>query len=298
MQLFRWLWRGRGGDRFAGYYVTRLVHSGDKSSVFEAAKVTPEPPVAIKLYTRAYDRAADQLERKYGIPSEAQVGMILNPASAPGAAAAPIVATIGEGREYGRRHGTRYIVQEFVRGVSLKHLISCRDPSLEDITGSLVLQMCRALRAVHKRGMVFRDFCSDNIIVRRDGTLKLIDLGFVAPVNMAFQERSGTPSYMSPEQIRGEPLGFETDVYSLGVVLYELLTGTLPYVSTIKASDERSMRRRRAEVMRMHLEEPVPELPERARRHASALCRALPRCLAKTRQERFHSVDELIGALV
>jgi len=266
---------GREKRRFGDYNVMRLVHSGEKSSVFEACKVTAEPPVAIKLYTAGYERAAAQIERKYGIPSEAEVGMALNPASASDSASVPIVATIGQGREYGKRHRPRYVVQELVRGVTLKRL----------------------LRLVHRKGYVFRDFCSENLLVRPDGTLKLIDLGFVAPRGIAFEERSGTPSYMSPEQIRGEPLGVETDIYSLGVVLYELLTGRLPFARPAEAVDERTARKRRAEVMRMHLEEPPPEPPPEVRRRAGRLCEVMMRCLAKDPQERFHSVDELIGAL-
>ena len=297
MTLFRRTARKEGRDRFPGYSVRRLVHSGDKSFVFEATKLAGAP-VAIKLYTRSYDRAAAGIERKYGIQSEAQVGMLLNPASAEGSYIFPIVATIGEGKEYGGRSGARYIVQEFVQGVNLKHLIACSDPTVEARTGSLVLQMCRALRAVHKKGLVFRDVCSDNMIVRPDGTLKLIDLGFAAPAGLAFAERSGTPSYMSPEQIRGEPLGFETDIYSLGVVAYELLAARLPFVSSIPGSDDPSTRRRRAEVMRMHLSAPVPPLPAEPWERARAICEALPRCLAKNRRDRFYTIDELIAALV
>ncbi len=295
------LWPKRGHrrsrERFGDYHVTRLVHSGEKSFVFEAAKVTPEEPVAIKLYTWSYDRAAAELEGKYGLQSEAEVGMELNPLRAQDADDCPIVATLGKGREYGKRRGTRYIVQEFVRGVGLGHLIACRDPSLKDRTQRLAIRMCRALQAVHRKGYVFRDFCSDNLIVQKGGVLRLIDLGFVAPPGIAFEERSGTPSYMSPEQIQGKPLGFETDIYSLGVVVYELLTGELPYVSRIAGSDEQSVRRRGRDVMQMHLREPVPQLPQELHSGAAALCEALPRCLAKDPEERFRSVEELMAAL-
>ena len=146
--------------------------------------------------------------------------------------------------------------------------------------------------------MVFRDFCSDNIIVGKDGSLKVVDLGFVAPDGLAFAERCGTPSYMSPEQIRGEPLGIESDVYSLGVVLYELLTGKLPFVSDAPGTDDKAINRRRLEVMRMHLEEPVPQIPEQILRRATALSEVAVRCLRKKPQDRPRSMDEVIAALV
>jgi serine/threonine-protein kinase len=289
---------GKSRARFGQYYVTRLVHSGDKSFVFEAGRVAEAPSVAVKLYTKSYDRRAAELERKYGLPSEAELGRIINPADAEGAQRSPVVATLGGGREYGRRRGTRYIVQEFVPGVCLKHLIACRDRSVVERCGSLVLQMCRALRQVHRKGYVFRDFCPDNLIVGPGGKLKLIDLGFVAPAGMAFEERSGSPSYMSPEQIRGEPLGAESDVYALGAVLFELLEGRPPYISRIPARDESAARRLRAEVMQMHLKAPIPPLSDPVKQRAGALGRLVPRCMAKRPEERFSSADELIAELV
>jgi len=292
------LWFGkRSRSRFGDYFVARLVHRGEKSMVFEASKMTSERRVAIKLYTASYDRAAAKLERKYGMPSEAEVGRMLNPGDGPGRDV-PIVATIGDGREYGKRRGARYIVQEFVEGVSLKRMIACDDPSLRRNVGAHVFQLCRALREVHKKGFVYRDFCADNIILGRGGELTLIDLGFVAPSGLAFVERSGTPSYMSPEQIRGEKLGPASDIYSLGVVLYELLCGRPPFVSQIALDDEANAPRRRAEIMKMHLEQPPPPLPDSVRERARVLSEVVPRCLAKRPADRYGTVDELMGALM
>jgi serine/threonine-protein kinase len=189
-------------------------------------------------------------------------------------------------------------VLEFVEGVGLKRLIARRESAIQERVGSIVFQLCRALRLVHKRNYVFRDFCSDNVIVDRTGALTVIDLGFVAPVGIAFEERSGTPSYMAPEQIRAEPLGFEADIYALGVIIFELLTGELPYVSRIAGDDPESARRRRLEVMRMHLDSPVPGLPEPVRTGIPVLGEVMTRCLQKNPQDRFHSAEEVMAALV
>jgi serine/threonine protein kinase len=288
-----------GGERkrFGDYFVSRLVHSGEKSFVFEAQKMTAGAPVAIKLYTRAYEKVAAQMERKYGLKSEGAVGLLLNPAGDK-AADCPLVATIAEGREYGKRSNPRYIVQEFVQGATLKNLISCGDPSVRQLMGRIALQLCRALRVVHKKGLVFRDFCSDNVMIDQTGKAKVIDLGFVAPVGTAFEERTGTPSYMSPEQIRGEPLGVETDIYSLGVVIYEMLTGRLPYVPDVQGGDEAASNKRRIEVMRMHLEAPIPEVPAGIRQRASALADVAAKCLQKKPQDRFRTIEDVIAALV
>jgi serine/threonine-protein kinase len=284
-------------SRFGDYDVLRLVHSGEKSSVFEALRPGSDRHVAVKLYTRSYERTAARLEKKYGIPSEAEVGLEINPAGQDQPRDIPIVATIREGREYNRRRGARYIVQEFVRGVNLKNLIACQDPELRRHAGSYAFQLCRALREVHRHDYVYRDFCSENVIVARGGDLTLIDLGFVAPVGMAFEERSGTPSYMSPEQIRAEPLGYESDIYSLGVVLYELLSGRLPFGSEFSRGDEQGRDKRRADLMRKHLQEHPPDIPEKVRNRAPALSRVVPRCLAKDPEDRYSSIDELMSAL-
>lgn len=282
-------------SRFGDYDVMRLVHSGEKSSVFEAVRPGAGRHVAIKLYTPTYERTARRLEKKYGIPSEAEIGLELNPDET--RRDIPIVATISHGREYKRRRGARYIVQEFVEGVNLKNLIACQDPDLHRHAGSYAYQLCRALREVHRHDYVYRDFCSENVIVARGGDLTLIDLGFVAPVGMAFEERSGTPSYMSPEQIRAQPLGFESDIYSLGVVLFELLSGRLPFTSEFSRDHEEGPDKRRADLMRQHLNQAPPEIPEKVRRRAPALSRVVPRCLAKDPEERFGSIDELMSAL-
>jgi len=293
-----WPFGKKSESRFGQYFVTRLMHKGEKSLVFEATTMTSDEPVVIKAYTKAYDRAAAQLERKYDLLSEAQVGMMLNPGTWDKSKEMPIVATLGEGREYGKRSGPRYIVLEFVQGVCLKRLISCNDPALQQNVGSYVFQLCRALREVHRRDLVFRDFCSDNVVVGKGGKLKVIDLGFVAPAGKAFEERTGTASYMSPEQVQGKPLGFESDVYAVGVVIYEMLMAELPFVSKIEGDDEASAARRRLDVMRMHVEVPPPELPKRVRERTRVLSDVVIRCLAKKPQDRFRTIDELMAALV
>jgi len=293
---------GAEKQRFADYHVLRVIHDGEKSAVFEAAPAgeipgVPGKSVAIKLYKPQYDRFIRRLEEKYGIPSEGEVGRRLNPKTAADTENYPIVITKAEGREFGKKTGCRYLVLEFVHGVSLKSLISCRDPRLSARRVGFLADCCRALHVVHEAGFVCRDFCSQNLMVQPDGHLKLLDLGFVAPVGLAFPERSGTPPYMSPEQVAAQPLTPATDIYSLGIVLYEILTGALPYVSGITGQDLESLEARRTEVMQMHLEKPVPQLPSEVQQKSPRLSAIVTKCLQKDPAARFASADDLLAAL-
>lgn len=284
--------------RFGGCHVVKVVHDGDKSSVFLVEGAGgPAERAAVKLFKGQYDRLALQIEKNYGIPSEGDVGLALNPDPDRTYRHYPVVITIRQGREFGRRTGRRYIVQEFVEGVTLKSLVSCRDRRVARYPAAFVVQICQALHIVHEHGYVYRDLCLQNLIVQPNHRLKLIDLGFCAPADIAFAERSGTPSYMSPEQIRAEPLHPTSDIYSLGVVIYELLRLRPPYISRIGGEDEEAIEKRRQALMRMHLDKPVPELPGRISARKPKLSAIMTRCLQKAPADRFQSVDEIIELL-
>ena len=293
----RWLFGH--AHRFREYRVVKVVHDGDKSSVFLVEQEDAGGEVvALKLYKRSYDRLARQIEERYGIPSEGEVGLSLNPPPERHFKHYPIVQTIRHDWEFGRRNGARYIVQEYVEGVALKRLVTCRDVRVARYPAAFLLECCQALRVVHAAGYVYRDICAQNLIVQPNKRVKLIDLGFTVPRGIAFPECSGTPSYMSPEQIRAEPLEPTSDVYSVGVLGYELLRARLPYRSAIPGDDDASVEARRREVMKMHLEEPVPELPERFWERRPRLCAFVTHCLQKDPADRPQCADEMINELM
>ncbi|MBI3892631.1 MAG: serine/threonine protein kinase [Candidatus Wallbacteria bacterium] len=126
-----------------------------------------------------------------------------------------------------------YIAFEFVEGQSLRSRMT------EGITAAQALhfaiQACRALEAVHQAGAVHRDVKPENLLVEREGTLKLADLGIAKDLGKGIQTRVGllfgTPAYMAPEQCMGAPVGPAADLYSLGVVLFEMLTGRPPFAA-------------------------------------------------------------------
>lgn len=279
-------------SRFGDYYAKRLVHTGEKSLVMEASKMCDDELVAIKLYNKAYDHQARKIEKKYKIPSEAEVGKMLNPGDN-NSKDSFLVATLGAGKEYNKRTGNRYIVQEFVKGVTLKKLISCEDKRIEVNATRWAFQVCAALHEIHQAGFIYRDMCSDNIIITEQGSIKLIDLGFVAPQNIAFEERGGTPSYMAPEQVEVKPLTPKTDIYSLGVVFYEILTGKLPYTARIAGNGKMMKRNRHKELMNKQVKAPEPVIEEEYKNKNPFLADAISKCLRKDPQKRFDSVQEI-----
>jgi eukaryotic-like serine/threonine-protein kinase len=131
--------------------------------------------------------------------------------------------------------GTPYFVMEYVEGVPLTQYCQQRRSSI-DVRLRLVRAACEAVLCAHEHGVIHRDLKLSNILVKDDGTVRLLDFGIAKPIENFGDPKEKTltglrlmtPAYASPEQIRGEKVGIQTDVYSLGVILYELLAGRLP----------------------------------------------------------------------
>jgi len=286
-----------GKPRFGNYYAIKLIHDGEKSTVYMGESMPGQPPVAIKLYKKNYDRFARRMEKKYGIPSEGEVGMSLNPRAGDREDSYPLVKTLAHDKEYRRWRGARYIIMEFAKGHNLKNLITCLPEEVKRLRPRIVLQLARALQIIHKRGFVYRDFCPDNVIVGKTGGVKLIDPGFTAPAGIRFEERTGTPAYMSPEQIRCERIDFQSDVYSFGCILYELVAGQTPYTSSVSGLTHEATTRRQAEIMEKHLDAPMPAPTGRFKTEAGHLAGIIERCLQKRPEDRYADAQGLIDAM-
>jgi eukaryotic-like serine/threonine-protein kinase len=139
-----------------------------------------------------------------------------------------IVSVYGSG-EWNGRH---FIVLEHVHGRSLKTLIRERAPLAPGCAIELTAQLLRAVGYIHRLGIVHRDLKPDNVMINSDGQLKLTDFGVARPPESEITQTGnilGTAQYMSPEQAHGEQVGTASDLYSLAVMLYELLTGRAPF---------------------------------------------------------------------
>ncbi|HBZ69191.1 MAG TPA: hypothetical protein DEP35_05355, partial [Deltaproteobacteria bacterium] len=192
--------------------------------------------------------------------------------------------------DFGEVDGVYFITMEFVEGQSLKYLIQSRGSLPANVVLTVGKQLCRALEVAHEQGVIHRDIKPQNLIVEPSGTLKVMDFGIarvLGSVHLTQNEhRVGTPAFMAPEQIRGEEADVRSDVYSLGLLLYLLLTGKAPFSAK---SDY--------ELCRMHLEEAPPPPRTIVGDIPDAIDRAVLRALAKAPGERFSCVRELRGAL-
>jgi serine/threonine-protein kinase len=138
--------------------------------------------------------------------------------------------------DLGEARGLYFITMEFVEGTSLKDLVRARGRLPAQVMLPIAKQLCRALEVAHEAGVIHRDIKPQNMVVERDGTLKVMDFGIARLASRTPQQGLteagmviGTPDYMAPEQLLGDELDVRADIYSAGVVMYECLTGKLPF---------------------------------------------------------------------
>lgn len=183
-----------------------------------------------------------------------------------------------------------YLVFEYVEGRSLKESIREGLMTIADF-GRIAGQVVEGLAAAHAAGIVHRDVKPQNILIDRDGHAKVTDFGIATGPDWTRVTRAGSvigsARYMSPEQVRSRPVDARSDIYSLGVVMYEMLTGHPPFDGT-----------NMPEIARMHLSATPPPLGDARADLPAGLEKVVMRCLEKSPEDRFASMDELLGALV
>jgi hypothetical protein len=183
-----------------------------------------------------------------------------------------------------------YLVFEYVEGRSLKELTREGPLSVAE-TGRIAGQVAEGLAAAHLAGIVHRDVKPQNILIDRNGHAKVSDFGIATGPDWTRVTRAGSiigsARYMSPEQVRSKPVDARSDIYSLGIVIYEMLAGHPPF-------DGANM----PEIARQHLNSPPPSLADVRTDLPAGLEKVVMRCLEKLPEDRFASMDELLGALV
>jgi DNA-binding NarL/FixJ family response regulator len=255
-------------DLIPGYTIRALIGESEKAIVYLAASEALGREVALKVAT-AEDITSEQhlLEREY-----AAISTIRHPA-------------IVELYDYGVHGGREYLAMEYFPRGDLKARLQQGLTEAEALR--YVEHIASALRVVHHAGILHRDLKPPNVMLRENDDVALIDFGLARNLEGGLQSTRtgvlrGSPYYMSPEQALGEELDARTDLYGLGVIFYEMLTGRKPFSGSSAI-----------EVLQEHVNTPVPRLPE-AFAHHQAL---LTRLLAKARDERFASAEEVIEAV-
>lgn len=207
--------------RFGPYRLKRLLGEGGMGVVWLAEREDLGSHAAIKILRDA----ALSPSRRLLFAREEQTLAQLNH---------PSIAKLFDANTLS--DGTPYFVMEYVEGQNLAEYCRQRGASIDEIL-KLFRQACESVQYAHSQAIIHRDLKPSNILVKEDGSIKLLDFGIAKrivdlqeqPIQAKTLPWLMTPAYAAPEQIRGEPAGTQCDVYSLGVVLYELLTGSLPY---------------------------------------------------------------------
>jgi eukaryotic-like serine/threonine-protein kinase len=258
------------------YELEELVGTGGMSSVYRAHDRLLERDVALKVLHEQFTADGDYVER---FRREARsVAQLSHP---------NIVTVIDRGEQDGRQ----FIVFEYCEGENLKALIARKGPLPVREAVELALQIARALGFAHEHGLVHRDVKPQNVLLNGDGETKVTDFGIARSLDVhggltQTGTVMGTSDYISPEQARGARVDAQSDIYSLGTVVYEMLTGEVPFPGDNFVA-----------VAMRHINEPVPSVRARRPDVPLRLDAVVQRAMAKDPRDRFGSMDELCAEL-
>ncbi|HXI62633.1 MAG TPA: protein kinase [Pyrinomonadaceae bacterium] len=275
------------GTRLGRYEIRSKIGEGGMGEVYRARDEKLNRDVAIKILPVAFSRDQERLLR---FEQEAQAAGALNH---------PNILSV---YDVNTHDGTVYVVSELLEGESLRDRIGGAALSQRKAI-ELAVQIAHGLAAAHEKGIVHRDLKPDNLFITRDDRLKILDFGLAKLIQPADGNQAqtdvptrkvhtdpgtvmGTVGYMSPEQVRSQPIDHRSDIFSFGAVLYEMLAGR-------RAFDRDSA----VESLNAILKDDPPELTETSANINPALDRIVRRCLEKKPERRFHSAHDLGFAL-
>jgi TolB-like protein/Tfp pilus assembly protein PilF len=276
------------GQTIGHYKISKRIGSGGMGEVYLAIDMTAGRKAALKLLPMRFTGDAERLKR---FEQEARAVVGLNH---------PNVVTV---YEIGEENSIHYIASELIEGETLRDRLA-RGPMQLTEALDVAIQVASALAAAHRAGIVHRDIKPENIMLRPDGYAKVLDFGIAKLAESAFAEATadgagsmtlaetnlgsilGTARYMSPEQARGAHIDAGTDIWSLGVVLYEMVTGHAPFTGDTPK-----------EVMSSILEKEPPPVTSSVKEAPAELQQIISKTLRKDRAQRYRSAHELLEAL-
>jgi eukaryotic-like serine/threonine-protein kinase len=257
------------------YRLGSKLGSGGMSTVYLAQDEVLDRPVAVKLLHREISEEADQLER---FRREARAAARLSHPN--------LVSVIDAGEDGGRP----YIVFEYVEGETLKKRIQMEGGMPVDEAIAYAIEIGRGLTAAHGRKLVHRDVKPQNVLIDPDGRAKVTDFGIARSLEAegltATGRVLGTTDYVAPEQAMGEEVDERSDVYSLGVVLYEMLTGDVPFRAETQVG-----------VAMKHVNNPMPNVQARRPEVSASAAAVVERATAKDPRDRYGTVAEMVRDL-
>jgi eukaryotic-like serine/threonine-protein kinase len=274
------------GQNLGHYEIVEKIGAGGMGEVFLARDKKLDRPVAVKILSEKFSR--HEINRSRFI-QEAKAASALNH---------PNILTI---YEIGETEDIHYIVSEYIEGRTLREIIAGSLPFRDVLDFSI--QIANALAAAHRAGLVHRDVKPENIIIRPDGLLKILDFGLAKLVELnqsvgSFNEAAvkdnetaagiivGTVKYMSPEQAKGERVDARTDIFSLGVVIYEMIAGKTPFAADSKTEA----------LANLIYADPAP-LTDPLKAVPAALQRVIEQALRKKTHERYQTMEDLLTDL-
>jgi len=270
------------------YRLDAQIGRGGMSTVYRAFDIVLERPVAIKLMHREIASDSDQLER---FRREARsVAQLSHPHVVTVIDAGEEPSPDGAHPDIEGGAGTPYIVLECVEGETLKELIRREGPL--EITQAIAyaIEIARALGAAHEHQIVHRDVKPQNILISVEGGAKITDFGIARSLTEEGLTMAGrvlgTTDYVSPEQALGHHVTVQSDLYSLGVVLYEMLTGEVPFRGETPVA-----------VAMRHVREEVPDVQRLRPEVSAATASVIDRAVAKNLDDRFTDADSMAAAL-
>src|SRR5579862_6523269 len=269
------------GTKLGPYEIVSLLGAGGMGEVYRARDSRLKREVAIKVLPQALSLDADRLRR---FEQEALATAALNHPN--------ILAVF----DIGTGDGSPYVVSELLEGETLRERL--RSGAIAQRKAlDYAMQIAHGLAAAHEKGIIHRDLKPENLFITKDGRVKILDFGLAkltqpegggdqASATMTHATEAGvvmgTAGYMSPEQVRGAPVGPRSDIFSFGAILYEMVSGRRAF-----------HRDTAADTMSAILKEEPSDLSETNRNISPALERIVHHCLEKNPEQRFHSTSDI-----
>lgn len=268
----------RSKDQLSRFERLSLIAEGGMSKVYRCRDRESDKIVALKVLKPETAEWVQQFKKLWRA-EEGKIALRLNDPN--------VVHTL----DYGHTEDNTYwISMEFVDAPNLKTLLGRSDPQVKERRLDIVLQSGRALSYIHREGLIHRDFCPKNILFDTQGVVKIIDFGLTVPVSVRLKKgmgRSGTASYMAPEQIRRVGVDQRADIYAFGISAFEILTGRFPFPAA----------RSRARRLEQQLNIELPPLSEVDSTVPPGVHEVIEKCVEKDPDSRYNSMGDVMIAI-